>query len=274
MAGAEVLDRPTRGRSLAQSAHLGPALAVSILAAALATGQMQTGRVILVTSAVLTGQLSIGWCNDLVDRNRDIRVGRLDKPLATGELSVTLARSACLAALVTTVVLSALCGITAGLVHLSCVAAGWAYNLGLKSSPLSWLPYALAFGALPVFVTLAEPGAGLPPWWLPTAGALLGVGAHFVNVLPDLADDAATGIRGLPHRIGERWTPTLAVLVLAAATVVLVVGSGAVPAILVGLAVPVIIVLAGLALFTSGRTPFRASIGIAFVNVILLVAAR
>src|SRR3712207_7375206 len=32
----------------------------------------------------------------------------------------------------------------------------------------------------------------------------LGVGAHLLNVLPDLEDDAATGVRGLPHVLGPR----------------------------------------------------------------------
>ena len=57
------------------------------------------------------------------------------------------------------------------------------------------------------------------------AGALLGVGAHLVNVLPDLADDAATGVRGLPHRLGARRSSVLAAAVLVGATVVIVVGA-------------------------------------------------
>ena len=83
-----------------------------------------------------------------------------------------------------------------------CVAAAWAYNLGLKSTVWSWVPYAVAFGGLTVFVALADDAA--PPWWWPVGAALLGVGAHLLNVLPDLDDDAATGVRGLPHRLGPR----------------------------------------------------------------------
>ena len=261
--------------SLARAAHPGPVAAVTMLAAALAAAtELPVVRIILVTGAVLAGQLSIGWCNDLVDRARDIRVGRRDKPLATGELPIGWAQSACLLAVVGTVALSLLCGITAGLVHLGCVAAGWTYNLGLKSTSLSWLPYALAFGGLPIFITLAEPGAGLPPLWLPFAGALLGVGAHLVNVLPDLADDEATGVHGLPHRIGERWTPVWAVMILAAASVVIVIGSDSVPGVVVTPALLMVAALAGLALVTTGRAPFRAAIAIAFVDVIMLVVAR
>jgi len=261
--------------SLARAAHPGPVAAVTTLAAALAVAtELSVARIIVVTGAVLTGQLSIGWCNDLVDRARDIRVGRRDKPLATGELPIGWAQSACLLAVVSTVALSLLSGITAGLVQLGCVAAGWTYNLGLKSTSLSWLPYALAFGGLPVFITLAEPGAGLPPLWLPFAGALLGIGAHLVNVLPDLADDEATGVRGLPHRVGERWTPVWAVMILAAASVVIVIGSRSVPGVVVAPALLMVAALAGLALVTKGRAPFRAAIAIAFVDVIMLVVAR
>ena len=35
-------------------------------------------------------------------------------------------------------------GIAAGLMHLLFVGCAWAYNLGLKSTPISWLPYAVA----------------------------------------------------------------------------------------------------------------------------------
>jgi 4-hydroxybenzoate polyprenyltransferase len=38
--------------------------------------------------------------------------------------------------------------------------------------------------------------------WVAAGSAAPGVAAHFLNRLPDLADDESTGIRGLPHRIG------------------------------------------------------------------------
>ena len=115
----------------------------------------------------------------------------------------------------------------------------------------------------------------MPPLWLPLAGALLGVGAHLVNVLPDLADDAATGVRGLPHRLGARWSPVAGRGVLVAAAVVIVVGapveSGAV-------AVVALVVVGGAgrgrAARRTGRTPFRAAIAMALVDVALLVWAR
>jgi 4-hydroxybenzoate polyprenyltransferase len=260
--------------ALLRAAHLGPALAVTVLAGALAfSAGMAGGRIALVTAAVLAGQLSIGWSNDLIDRVRDEQVGRADKPLATGELAWKTAATACLLAIAATIVFSLLCGIVAGLIHLGCVAAGWAYNLGMKATALSWLPYAVAFGGLTVFVVLAEPGAGFPPLWLPVAGALLGVGAHLVNVLPDLADDQATGVRGLPHRIGPKWIPVVAVVALASASVVIAIGANSLSTAGLVVALLAVAALSAVALFARGRAPFQAAIGIALVDVVMLMMA-
>lgn len=264
-----------RALDLLGAAHPGPSAAVTSFAAAFA---VSTGsgpaRVLLVAAAVLAGQLSIGWGNDLVDVRRDRIVGRQDKPLVSGELGTRAVAVACGVAVVATVVFSLACGVVAGAVHLACVAAGWAYNLGLKATVVSWLPFALAFGGLPVFVALAEPGGTSPPWWVVLAAALLGVGAHLLNVLPDLVDDEATGVRGLAHRIGPRPTSVLAVTSLAAATVVVTLGAGEAPVIVRAAVLAAVAVLVAVALLARGRAPFRAAMGIAAVVVVLLVVAR
>lgn len=100
--------------------------------------------------------------------------------------------------------LSLACGTLAGTVHLAAVAAAWLYNLRLKATALSWLPYVAGFAALPAVVALALPGGPAPRWWTVAAGALLGFAAHLADTLPDIAADRAAGIRGLPHRLGDR----------------------------------------------------------------------
>lgn len=259
-------------RGLVVAAHAGPTVAVTALFALLGIAQgLDPGRWVLVVGAVLTGQLTIGWSNDLLDRGRDIATGRHDKPLATGEVSVAAVRTACAVALAACVVLSLACGLLAGLVHLGCVAAGWAYNLGLKAGVWSWLPYATTFGGLTAFVALADGVA--PPWWWPAGAALLGVGAHLLNVLPDLDDDAATGVHGLPHRLGPRRIAPVAAAVLVTATAVVV--GGAAPPLPVGLvALVAVLALAALVVRGSGRLPFLAAILIALVDATLLVVAR
>jgi 4-hydroxybenzoate polyprenyltransferase len=184
---------------------------------------------------------------------------------------VSLVRACCAVAVVSCVALSLACGPAAGLVHLACVAAAWSYNLGLKATVWSWVPYAVAFGLLTVFVALA--GGAAAPWWWPVGAALLGVGAHLLNVLPDLDDDAATGVRGLPHVLGPRRIAPVAATVLVTATVVVLVGAS--PATLVvALAAAVVLALALVVVAGRGRQPFVAAIGIALVDATLLVVAR
>ena len=258
--------------ALLGAAPPGPAFAVTVLAGLLGVAVgLGPGEVTLVVAAVLTGQLSIGWSNDLVDLARDRVVGRTDKPLAEGRISERAVRIACALAVVATVPLSLACGLLAGLVQLVCVAAGWAYNLGFKSTPWSWVPYAVAFGGLPVFVSLTDNPDALPPLWLPLAGALLGVGAHFVNVLPDLSDDAATGVRGLPHRLGARGSQVAAAAVLVAAALVIVFGAPVESGLVAALALLLTAGLAAVALLAHGRAPFRAAIAMALVDVAMLV---
>ena len=259
--------------ALVAAAHPGPTIAVTTLMTVLAIALDEpAGRVVLVALAVLSGQLTIGWSNDLLDVRRDREVGRTDKPLATGALGTRTAAGACGIAVLLTVVLSLACGPLAGLVQLVCVAAGWAYNLGVKATVWSWAPYAVAFGGLPVFVWLAGDSSSAPPLWLPLAGACLGVGAHLLNVLPDIADDTATGVRGLPHRLGAARLPGAALLVLLAGSVTALVGADASLAAVVA-TLAAVGVLGAVVLRGRGRAPFAAAVGIALVDVVLLVVA-
>ena len=170
-------------------------------------------------------------------------------------------------AVVAVVPLSLLSGWRATLAHVAAVALAWAYDLGLKSTAYSVVPYTIAFGLLPVFVVLGLPGAPLPPWWAPLAGALLGAGAHFANTLPDLAADLATGVRGLPHRVGERASRILSATLLLAASAVLAFGprlprSGASAALIV-IALAAAVALVAVGSLVGGRpgsrAPFRAT---------------
>jgi 4-hydroxybenzoate polyprenyltransferase len=271
---SEPVSASTTSRSaLVRACHPGPTLAVTILTSLLALALAQPLRTgLLVTAAVLAGQLTIGWSNDLIDATRDRAVARDDKPLASGELSEALVRNAIGVAGVACVVSSFACGWRSAVVHLVLgVASGWAYNLGLKRTAWSAVPYAVAFGVLPAVVSLATPGERWPPMWMMATGAVLGVGAHLLNALPDLADDAATGVRGLPQRLGAGRVRVLAPAVLLAGSVVATFGPGGAvpPAAWAGLAASVL--LAGIAVVGRGRGPFVAAIGIAVVDVAVLV---
>jgi 4-hydroxybenzoate polyprenyltransferase len=212
-------------RALALATHLGPTVAVTTVATLLAVAAgLPGGRVALVCLAVLAGQASIGWSNDWLDADRDRAVARSDKPVVQGAVDPARLRTAALAAAAVAVVLSLLLGIIPGLLLLVLVASGWAYNAGLKRTAASVVPYVTGFGALPAGVVAAAPGTPIAPWWLVTAGGALGAAAHLANVAPDLEEDLATGVRGLPHRLGSRMSALTAGLLLGGASVLLVVG--------------------------------------------------
>ena len=258
----------TSALGLVRACHPEPTVAVTAVATALAVaaGRGAAGA-IAVAVAVLAGQLSVGWSNDLIDRDRDRLRGRQDKPIVAGLVAATTVRRAAFIALAATVPLSLLSGVEATAVHLVAVGAAWAYNVRIKSTVLSVLPYVIAFGLLPAFVTLGLPGAPWPPWWAVTAGALLGAGAHFANVMPDIADDLATGVRGLPQRLGRQSSSRVAAVLLLAASLVLVFGPGNVSWVTgVGLAIATVLaVVAGI------RGSFRAVLLVAVLNVALLL---
>jgi len=157
---------------------------------------------VAVGAAVLTGQAAVGLSNDYLDRERDREAGRSDKPIVAGEISPRAVGVGALAAGALCVPLSLLSGRSAALTHFGAVAAALSYNRWFKSSVLSPVPYAVAFGALPSFVSLGSVARSLAPAPITAAAALLGVGAHFINTLPDVDADEQTGVRGLPQRLG------------------------------------------------------------------------
>ncbi|WP_236656284.1 UbiA family prenyltransferase [Streptacidiphilus jiangxiensis] len=264
-----------RVRSLLLAAHPAPAAAVTAVVTALAaaSGRGVTGTA-LIGASVLAGQLSIGWSNDAVDAARDTVAARADKPLATGAVSRRTVAVAAACALTACVPLSLASGRSAGSLHLVGVAAGWAYNLGVKRTAWSWLPYGLAFGLLPAYLTRALPGSPWPHWWAPTAAALLGVGAHAANVLPDIDDDLRAGVRGLPQRLGGRGARVLAAGALGAGSAVLLCG----PSGPVDLSGVLGLTAAGalssaVVLWPPGRSraPFLACLALAGADVLLLL---
>ncbi|MEP6697489.1 MAG: UbiA family prenyltransferase [Pseudonocardiales bacterium] len=265
-----------RVAALLRSCHPEPTLAVTLVAGALAASSGRDSRgVLAVAAAVLAGQLSIGWCNDYVDRDRDRRTARSDKPLVRGDVPDRVVAVAAGSALLLSLPLSLLSGLLPGALHMVAVLSGWGYDLRLKATSLSVLPYAVSFGLLPAFVGLGRPGAHGVPAWLIAAGALLGSGAHFANTLPDFDDDARTGVRGLPHRLGPAASRWSGAMLLLAASVVLALGPAGPPG-PAGYAAPalaVVILGGGLALSRRGgsRAAFRSVLVVALIDVALLL---
>jgi 4-hydroxybenzoate polyprenyltransferase len=225
---------------------------------------------------VLTGQLSIGWSNDWLDAARDRAVGRAGKPVVSGMVPVPLLRAAALVALLVSLGLSVMLGPAAALLNALVVGGGWAYNAGLKATLWSWAPYAVAFGALPVLVATGMQ-APVPAPGLVVAVALLAVAVHLANALPDLDDDEATGVRGLPQRIGVRGCTIAAPVLLLVAALGGLLAAGATAVVvtvtLVGLgaAAGIAIVLGGRA--RTARAAYRVVLLMAVVVLVTVILA-
>jgi 4-hydroxybenzoate polyprenyltransferase len=207
--------------ALVRASHFQPAVAVTAIATALALSVGRGPGAVWVALAVAAGQLSVGWSNDFVDRDRDRRADRRDKPIVAGQVRATTVGVAAVLAALVCIPLSLISGWRAGLVHVTAVAVAWLYNVSLKARVVSPVPYLIAFGSLPVFVTLGLDGHPIPPAWAVVSGALLGGGAHFINTLADLHDDVRVGVLGLPQRLGSGASLAIGVLCMVAATFVL-----------------------------------------------------
>ncbi|GGJ97726.1 hypothetical protein GCM10010123_29710 [Pilimelia anulata] len=272
---------PTRrGWAFLRAGHPEPAVAVTALTGLLAYGGGHPpGSLALVCAAVLASQLAVGWVNDALDADRDAAAGRADKPVAAGRLSRRAVALAGAAAALACAGLALATGLRSGLVLIAALASALLYDWPLKRTPASVLPYAFSFGALPAFVLLA--GGVRPPAWLVAAGALLGAGGHFANALPDLADDARTGVRGLPQRLGPAGSRLAGALLVATATGTLALGPPGPPAWwgwAALAAAPAALLAGGLAdrrAQRAGRRPgyiFRAVMAVAVLDVALLVS--
>ena len=212
-------------RALWGSTHPGPTLVVTALALLLGIAvELEPWRLALLTLSVLAGQVSIGISNDALDADRDRAVGRTDKPIARGDVSVRAAGVAASAALLLALASSAPLGWRMLAAHALFLGSAWAYNAGLKSTPVSIVPFLVSFGIFPSLATLSAPDPAFAPGWAWIAGAALGAAVHLTNVLPDLDDDARTGVRGLPHRIGPRGSAVLAALAVLAGAVAVLLG--------------------------------------------------
>jgi 4-hydroxybenzoate polyprenyltransferase len=251
----------------------GVTVIVTILALSAGRGPFRTT---IMATAVLCGQLLVGWTNDFLDADRDLASGRVDKPVAIGRVPRAEVRNAAVVAFILVVPLSFLAGLWAGVAHLIAVFMATAYNFGLKRTPYSVVPYVVAFGLVPAFITLGPPITHAPPLWATAAAALLGAGAHFTQTLPDIARERIAGVRGLPQLLGQKVSAVVGPVILAAAAVCVALGPAHPrPVLFVGLAVAVVLFIGivGLAAMNRLELAFRLTLVSGGIVVVTLLAA-
>jgi 4-hydroxybenzoate polyprenyltransferase len=224
---------------LARAAHPRQAVLTALgLAVAAAVSGRPPREVGLVAATVLAGQALLGWDNDLADESADRVDDRTAKPLVAGRLDRGTLWFALACAVLLVVPLSLSSGMAAGASYLLSLVAGALGNRLLRTGPLSWVPWAVAFALYPAYLSYGGWGGaahGHPPTVAMTvAAAFLGVGVHVVTSLRGLVDDNRAGRRHLPLRLALR-TGAPRLLVLAGIYCAVVVGAMAVVGATVGL---------------------------------------
>lgn len=206
---------------LAKASHFGPTLLVTTISYSFGEIYWNTGSALLIALAIFSGQLVVGWSNDLIDYKDDLSHQRLNKPLVGGLITEKFLQR-CLALVLPASLLLNLfgpLGVMAG--SLSLFTIGWAvsYNFYFKFNIFSPLPYAVAFALLPSLIAISADYT--PPTWMWVCGALFGVAAHFLNVIKDMKQDQASGIKGLPQRLGSKLSALTAIALIVTAIAVL-----------------------------------------------------
>ena len=263
--------------ALAQASHPIPCLAVALFSGMFSLGSgVSLGHSLAIFCAMLLQQISVGLSNDWLDHRRDLEARRTDKPSVKGLVTIAELRFWSITAAILAEFTAVALGFGAALLMVLMLAAGWAYNLGMKSNWSSAIPYAIGFGAVPLFVGLAAPELFWVEPWVVLVSALLGVSAHFANVLPDMAEDKLTGVNALPHILGQRVSSLVIAGTAVAATLLVVTQSKSLHSLvaIAGLFATLTLVgiASGLALRKKPpRVIFPLLILAALVNVILLV---
>ena len=208
-------------RGLLKASHFGPTLLVTAISFGFATYYWWEGPAYVIAFGVFTGQLVVGWSNDLYDYQDDLSHNRKNKPLVSGQITEELLQNWLKWVTPFSFIANLFgpLGVKGGLVYMLGIACGVAYNFYFKFSVLSPLPYAIAFAALPSSIAISK--GIVPPLWMWLGGALFGMAAHFINVIKDMKEDQISKIGGLPQRLGSKNSIWVAVILIAIGIAVL-----------------------------------------------------
>lgn len=195
---------------LLKASHFGPTMLVVSITYVLTRTQFSATDSLFIAFAVLLGQFFVGWSNDLINFPRDKAAMRMKKPLVAETITEAKLRISIGVALLGALIVSLLSqlGVNGTAIHFLGLLSATAYNLKLKSTLLSVVPYMVSFGALPWAIYIA---AGTkPPTWIVLGFVLISSAFHFLNVLKDLESDIAQGVLGLPQVLGRRKSIAIA----------------------------------------------------------------
>jgi 4-hydroxybenzoate polyprenyltransferase len=227
-------------------------------------------------------QAGIGATNDLVDAPRDAGL-KPGKPIPAGLVSPEAARRLAIGSFGLGIFLGGIAGGPAvGALAFVVIAIGLTYDLRLKGTAWSWLPFAVGIPVLPVFGWLGAAGR------LPAAFAVLlpaavasGAALAIANALVDVERDRAAGVSSIAIALGPRraWILQAGLLLLVGiAAIVSVRPLGGSPEGAIGVALGAIVPIVGVVIGRSGGLGRREraweleAIGVAILGIAWMVA--
>ncbi len=207
---------------LLKASHFGPTLLVVSITYVLSLTQFSISDSIFIAFAILLGQFVVGWSNDLIDFPLDKAAFRVKKPLVAGTITEAVLRISIGIALLGALIISLLSplGVGGSAIHFIGLLSATAYNLKLKSTLLSVVPYIVSFGALPWAIYLSA--GSKPPTWIVLGFILFASAFHFLNVLKDMDVDVGQAVMGLPQVLGRKKSIAVALFLAGLGVLVIV----------------------------------------------------
>lgn len=224
MLGREIAS--SRARAILAMLHPLPVIMTVLAAGAFAvvadTGHLRGDGSVVVLVVIGLSQIAIAVYNDIRDLDMDVEA-HSERALASGTVSVAAARALVMAAGLGSVALAFQRGFLSGVLVAVGTVSGLLYSSTFKRTTWSWVPFAVAFPLLPVWVFVAVGRIPDHVWTIFVIGVPLAVAIHLADSLPDIETDVTFGAGGLGPALGlDRaaracWTATLLASLLAAA---------------------------------------------------------
>jgi 4-hydroxybenzoate polyprenyltransferase len=172
--------------------------------------------------AMTSLQVAIGSVNDLRDAPADA-VAKRAKPIPSGLVPPGVAGLLAVVAAAIGIGLSVPSGWGTVAIALAGLGIGLAYDLRLKGTAWSWLPFAIGIPLVPVYAWYGATGA-LPAAFAVLVPAAVAAGAALAigNARADAERDAATGVASIAIALGPLRAWAIQVAILATVAVVAV----------------------------------------------------
>lgn len=179
---------------------------MTVALAFLADASPEWATVVALGVGMLCYQFAIGLANDIIDAEDDAKA-KPWKALPRGLVAPRTAGLIVMGLVGAGMLVTSGLPIGSWLIGIAGLGCGLIYDVQLKRTALSWLPFSVAIPLIPLWVFTAFDAWDGLLWWVLPLGALLGFALHLANQAPDIPKEKH--IRGFAHRLGTERAANL-----------------------------------------------------------------